>query len=140
MPPPLPLFPLLILALPQPAQAHDTTIVSLLKALDVNVREWPQFSSHLAFEVWENNTDGSHHVQVLYEGKVLPIHNKPSMPAQDFRALVQKVIPRDFRGQCRRLDPSTSPPPPPPVRRQPEPAAPSGKRKPYFDPVGGEGQ
>ena len=47
--------------------AHDTTLLPLLTALGQHQSTWPNFTSHLAFELWAHK--GKHYVRVLHDGQ-----------------------------------------------------------------------
>lgn len=50
---------------------EDTTLVMLLHALEVEITQWPGFSSHLEFELWQHAAaDRDHYfVRVMYQGQ-----------------------------------------------------------------------
>lgn len=58
---------------------HDSTMRVLLEAMKVRKVVWPPYASHVAFELWENESDGVHYIAAQYDGEPMPL--PPPCPA-----------------------------------------------------------
>lgn len=71
---------------------HDTTIYSLLTALDAFADlPWPPYASLLLFELWQPNGTTDINVRIIFNGEVLAV-----LPFGELAALIKPILPGDI--------------------------------------------
>jgi len=72
---------------------HDTSLISILSALKVFDQKWPQFSSYIIFELYENVKTKQDFVQIIYNGKELSL---PESFQNEYQQQHKGDIPKHF--------------------------------------------
>jgi hypothetical protein len=80
---------------------HDTTLIPILVALQVDTMEWPPYASMMLIELFDMS--GKNYVRITYNGQVLPLRFCGSETLCDFDTFsgyLKSVTPSNPAIQC----------------------------------------
>eukprot|EP01090_Pellita_catalonica_P005596 TRINITY_DN1572_c0_g1_i1.p1 TRINITY_DN1572_c0_g1~~TRINITY_DN1572_c0_g1_i1.p1 ORF type:complete len:400 (+),score=40.09 TRINITY_DN1572_c0_g1_i1:335-1534(+) len=84
--------------------AHDTTISLVLAAFQLfNTTMWPPYASHIQFELYQDSSDSSWSVGILYNDEkvnLAPCPNTWMCPFDKFKSVASRVFVNDYDKQC----------------------------------------
>ncbi|ORY23361.1 phosphoglycerate mutase-like protein [Naematelia encephala] len=84
--------------------AHDESISAVLGVLQIDEPVWPGMGSEIVFELWENTSNKTNHIRVLWRGQPLktstPLGTIDMLPLDTFLSYLNETIADDLVGLC----------------------------------------